>query len=114
MNTRHTLTALLGATLLTFTSIGVAQHRSAHEGPSVAISTAVSVQRGCTTDCGLADEPTNAGIVACGWAMDDLAESVVVTDQLVSDCDYRVTGEACEEGELCALEQIRETGAFGR
>lgn len=113
---KRTASALIASALLLGASIGLAQHTSSATEPSVAISTAITAQR-CSTDCGKADEPSTVDgstvVIGCDWSNDEMADQWL-SDQLVQRCDYRVTGEPCQEDELCALEQIRETGAFGR
>lgn len=111
--------ALSLAGLGTLGAAGAVNATHQQPAPAVAISTAATAQRGCSSDCGLADEPTDSGLVACGWAVDDLPDAgwpqvgeSTVSDALAKACDFRVTGERCEEDEICAVQQIRESRAF--
>jgi hypothetical protein len=104
------LGALLGA-------CGTEYDAGSNAGPASAVSVPTEqsslTQHACSTDCGSADEPVEGfGVVQCGWAMDDLPEHMVVSSSLVSACDFRLTGEACEEDELCAVAVVRDTGDF--
>lgn len=74
-----------------------------------------------TSDHGVADEPTRIGVVACSTpvesdlylrALDQLRGEEL--DSLTARCDYRRTGEACHEEQLCATAQINDTGRFER
>jgi hypothetical protein len=123
MNARRTFAVALGALLLGTAACGTHSTDAAPSAQQVAISTAISAQRGCSSDCGLANEPTNTRVAASvetptttaapttTVACTDTAPwpSDAVSVELAQRCDYRVTGQACVEDALCAVQQIRDT-----
>jgi hypothetical protein len=135
---RRTFVGLVAAVCVAGATLGVTAHEQDSGAQQVGTSSTV-VERsatsvgieGCSTDCGLADEPTATrtaaviippvtsvpqGLTPCDTPVDDLADAdgqSWLSDQLVARCDYRVTGAACLEDEVCAVREIRDTGNFG-
>lgn len=115
MHARRTI-ALLTASLLVGTA-ACGTHTSDSSSTSttqVAISSAISVSR--TTEPAHLIEPE---VVGCSTPVDDFPDAgwpaegpSAISDALARACDYRVTGQPCEEDELCAVQQVRETGDY--
>lgn len=75
-------------------------------------------------DHGIADEPvtlTNGTTIVVPCSADATSAALTVAlasastaevDHLVALCDHRVTGEHCEEDQVCAAAEVNETGRF--
>jgi hypothetical protein len=111
---RTQITAGLIALLLTSTAAAcVTAQRTAAED-NVGIGTAVVMTRStAATDTTYSTVVAPTGfVVACDTAASEGTNWAEVSVDLAERCDYRVTGAACQEDELCAVQQVRDTGDF--
>lgn len=79
----------------------------------------VSVALACTPKSQSATD--TAPQVSCSISVDTFPDSgwpqvgpSAISDELAKACDHRTTGQPCQEDELCAVQQIRDTGDFSR
>lgn len=107
------LSALLGAC---GTEYGAGPRATDSAPVSVPTEASTTAHHGCSLDCGTADEYVpGVGLVRCDWPIDSgelVPDAALASTSLVSACDFRLTGEACEEDELCAVAVVRDTGNF--